>query len=83
MNKKVRLTLLMLAATAFNIVTTVLCFTLLLILYTLLLIPRIPPDKAFIGFPFLFAAALIMSFLLYQLALKFFLKKQKKRPGNQ
>jgi hypothetical protein len=66
----------MFAATVFNIVVTMICFTLLLLLYSILLVPHIPAERAFIAFPFLFVIAVILSFLVYQRVLKVYLKKK-------
>jgi hypothetical protein len=66
----------MFAATVFNIVVTVICFTLLLVLYSFLVIPRIPNETAFIAIPFLFVISVVLSFLIYQRALKVYLKKK-------
>jgi hypothetical protein len=66
----------MFAATVFNIVITVICFALLLILYSVLLVPRISSKMIPLGFPFLFIAALVLSFMVYQKVLKVYLKKK-------
>ncbi|MDR2314012.1 MAG: hypothetical protein LBE02_05710 [Spirochaetaceae bacterium] len=66
MNKRVSLVLFMIAATAFNIIATVLCFIVLWLLYMALLIPHIPAEAAFMGLPVLFAAAVIASCAVYR-----------------
>ncbi|MDR0598579.1 MAG: leader peptide processing enzyme [Treponema sp.] len=76
MRSKFKLALIMLAATAFNILVTALCLVILLVLYGLLLSPHIPAEKAFIGLPILFVIALVLSFVIYQLTLKTILKKR-------
>jgi hypothetical protein len=73
--KKVRLVLFMAAATAFNAAAAVVCFVLLLLLYTALAVPRIPAEAAPLGLPLLFIASLALSFLIYRRVLKGYLKK--------
>jgi len=75
-NSKAKYIALMFAATVFNIVVTMICFTLLLVLYSVLVIPRIPSEVIPIAFPFLFIIAVILSFLVYQRVLKVYLKKK-------
>ena len=79
MTRKTKLLLFMLAATVFNIAVTVICFTTLLLLYSLLLVPRLPAPAAPLGPPVLFVASLVLSFFIYRKALKTYLKK---RPLN-
>ena len=75
MKKKARIALFMLAATVFNILLTVLFLAILMLLFTVLLVPHIPEEAGFIGIPLLFLASFILSFVIYQKVLKFFLKK--------
>ena len=75
MAKKSKLVLFIIAATAFNILTTVICFTFLMLLYSILAVSHIPEKIRFIGFPLLFLASIILSFLIYRVVLKLYLKK--------
>ena len=75
MIKKLQIVLFSFAATVFNIVVTLICFAILALLYIALLIPHIPAETSFLGFPVLFVASIVLSFLIYQRALKLFLKK--------
>jgi hypothetical protein len=68
------------AATAFNIILVVISFGILLLLYTTLLFPHIPENSNLLGLPLLFLISLVISFFVYQKALKLFLKKH---PLNQ
>jgi cytochrome c biogenesis protein CcdA len=56
-----------------NILVTLVFFSALLLLYVLILIPRIPAESVFLGFPPLFAVAFVLSAILYRKA-RFFKK---------
>jgi hypothetical protein len=75
MTKKVKFFLLLLVGTLVNIVLTAFCLIVLLLLYTLFLVPHIPADKAFIGFPVLFVVSFAIAFVAYRKIVKVFLKK--------
>jgi hypothetical protein len=53
-----------------NVLATLVFFSAFLFLYVLIVIPRIPADSAFMGFPLLFAGAFILSTVVYRKALK-------------
>jgi hypothetical protein len=74
-SKKTNTLLFILAATAFNIIVTVICFTALLFCYARFLAPRIPGEGQAWGFPVIFIAAIALSFVIYRLVLKQLLKK--------
>ncbi|MDR2073061.1 MAG: leader peptide processing enzyme [Spirochaetaceae bacterium] len=74
LNKRASMILFMIAATAFNIIATVLCFIVLLLFYMVLLIPHIPAEAAFMGLPVLFAAAVIASCVAYRWILTRYLR---------
>jgi hypothetical protein len=75
MNKKLNTVLFVLGATLFNILITVLFFVVLLIAYTRLFMQHLPPGAQAWSFPIIFIAAIALSFVVYRLALKLFLKK--------
>jgi hypothetical protein len=75
MNKKVNTLLFMLGATLFNVITTILCFLLLLLLYGKLIRPYIPEGGHIWGLPIIFVAAIALSFVAYRVALKQLIKK--------
>jgi energy-coupling factor transporter transmembrane protein EcfT len=75
MTKKPGMILFMLAATVFNIVITILCFLILMLIYTVFVVPHIPDNVSSYGFPIIFLASFFISFLAYQKALKLYLKK--------
>ncbi len=65
----------LLVATLFNVVITVACFVLLLVLYGRLLAPILPQETAAIGLPIVFIAAIVLSFVIYRYALKAFTRR--------
>jgi len=74
-NKKANTIVFMLVATLFNVVITVACFVLLLVLYGRLLAPILPQETAAIGLPIVFIAAIVLSFVIYRYALKAFTRR--------
>jgi len=76
MTKKGAFVLFIIAATVFNIIVTVICFMILLLLYSVFALPYIPDKADAVGFPLLFLVSLVLSFLIYQHALKLYLKKR-------
>ncbi|MDR3161121.1 MAG: leader peptide processing enzyme [Spirochaetaceae bacterium] len=66
-------------ATLFNILVTLLCLALLILLVFLGIIPRLPPQAArgasSWALPAVFAGALILSFIIHRLVLKRFIKR--------
>jgi membrane protein YdbS with pleckstrin-like domain len=75
MNKKVNTLLFILGATAFNILTAILSFVILLILYIRFLADYIPESERAWGFTFIFIAAMVISFVVYRAIFKYLLKK--------
>ena len=75
MNKKVNTLLFILCATVFNIIVTVLSFLLLLIIYAKTIMRILPEGAQAWSFPFIFIAALAVTFLAYRYTLRFLLKR--------
>ena len=75
MNKKVNTLLFILGATLFNIIVTILCFVVLMILYARFFIVLLPEEGHTWVFPVMFIAAIAGTFFLYRLVLKLLLKK--------
>jgi len=75
MNKKVNTLLFILGATLLNIIVTVLCFVLLLLLYVKVLMPLLPGESRAWAFPIMFIVAIAITFFLYRFALNLLLKK--------
>jgi energy-coupling factor transporter transmembrane protein EcfT len=75
MTKKAHMVLFMFAATVFNIILTLICLSILVLLYSVFLVQHIPENKSFIGFPLIFLASLVLSYIIYQKFLKLYLKK--------
>jgi Na+/melibiose symporter-like transporter len=74
-NKKLNSVLFILGATLFNILVTVLCFVGLLLLYARFIMSFLPEESRAWGFPLLFIAALVLSFLAYRFAVKLLMKR--------
>ncbi len=75
MNKKTNSLLFVLIATVINIVITLLCLFLLLLLYGRAILPLLPPESAAWGVPLVIIAAIVISFLIYRAGIKLFSKK--------
>ena len=75
MSKKTNTLWFILGATAFNIITTLIFFILLLVVYARLLLPYLPETAGAWGFPIIFIGSIALSFVLYRFALKFLMKK--------
>ena len=75
MSKKSNTLWFILGATAFNILTTLIFFVFLLMLYARLLLPYLPESVAAWGFPVIFIGAIALSFVLYRIILKQVMKK--------
>ena len=76
MIKKAGIALFIIVATLFNILVTAICFAILLLLFSVLAVPHISDQAAFIGSLLLLAVSFGLSFLVYQRALKLYLKKR-------
>jgi uncharacterized membrane protein (DUF485 family) len=75
MSKKTNTLLFILSATVVNILITILSFFVLFFPYTRFLAPRLPPNSVVWGLTIIFVAALAISFIVYQVLLKQFVKK--------
>jgi hypothetical protein len=75
MNKKVNTALFVLGATVFNIITTVLSFLLLLIIYARFIMKILPEGAQAWSFPVIFISSIAISFFIYKFALGFLMKK--------
>jgi hypothetical protein len=75
MSKKTNTLLFILGATFFNIIITVVCFTVLLVLYARFMAPLLPEAGRSWGFPVIFIAAIALSFVIYRVVLKQIMKK--------
>jgi uncharacterized membrane protein (DUF485 family) len=75
MSKKTNTLWFILGATVFNILTTVISFIVLLVLYIRFLAPSLPEDSFNWGFPVIFIGSIALSFVLYRVILKRLMKK--------
>jgi hypothetical protein len=75
MSKKTNTLFFILVATIFNILVTIASFLVLLLFFTLVIMPRLPENAATWAIPVIFVGSIAVSFLVYRMVLKFFLKK--------
>jgi len=74
-SKKTNTLIFILAGTVFNIIVTILCLFLLLVIYGAVFSNLLPESSAPMVIPFIFVASLVASFFIYRLAIKIFMKK--------
>jgi hypothetical protein len=74
MNKKTNTLLFILGGTVFNILVTILCFIILLVIYGRFF-TQLPEDSAAWILPVIFVVSIVASFLVYRLAIKIIMKK--------
>ena len=75
MSKKTNTVLFILGGTVFNILVTVLCFIIFLIIYSRYLYPLLPESSAAWIMPVIFVVSIVASFLVYRMAIKLLMKK--------
>jgi heme/copper-type cytochrome/quinol oxidase subunit 1 len=75
MGKKTNTLLFILGATLFNIIVTVVCFLVLLLLFAKFFAPMLPETAAAWALPVVFIGSVVLSFVLYRLALKQLMKR--------
>ena len=75
MSKKTNTLLFILGGTIFNVLITVISFLVFLLIYSKVLYGRINESSAAWVLPVLFIAAIVVSFLVYRLAIKIIMKK--------
>jgi hypothetical protein len=75
MSKKTNTLLFILGGTVFNILVTIACFVVLLVIYGKLVYPRLPENSASWAMPVIFIAAIAVSFVVYRVVIKMVMKK--------
>jgi hypothetical protein len=75
MSKKTNTWLFILGATVFNIVVTIGCFVILLVLFARFVMPYASETVVGYGIPVLFVAAVALSFVLYRVVIKQLVKR--------
>ena len=75
MNKKINTFLFILGGTVFNVLITVFCFVVFLVIYSKFLYGRIGDNSVAWVLPVFFVASIAFSFLAYRLAIKIIIKK--------
>jgi len=74
-NKKVNTLLFLVGGTIFNIIVTIICFLVFLLVYSNFLFGRVSESVAAWVLPLFFAGAIAASFFIYRLAIKILMKK--------
>jgi len=64
-----------LGATVFNVLVTVVCFVILLVLFARLIMPSLSESAAGVGIPVIFIGSIVLSFVIYRFILKRVMKK--------
>ena len=75
MSKKSNTFLFIILGTAFNIIITVLCFIVFLVIYSKALYPLLPQSSSAWALPVIFVGSIVVSFFVYRLTVKLFMKK--------
>jgi hypothetical protein len=75
MSKKTNTLLFILGATVFNVVTVVVCFLALFLLFVKFLTPILPETAATWALPVIFLGSIALSFVIYRIALKALMKR--------
>lgn len=75
MSKKTNSLLFILIATVVNILITLLCLFILLVVYARFIAPLLPPESTAWGIPLIFVCAIVLSFFIYRAGVKLFSKK--------
>ena len=75
MNKKVNTILFILGATLFNILTVIISFVVLMLLYYKFIMVLLPETIRSWSFALIFLASIVVSFVIYRYLLRFLLKK--------
>ena len=75
MGKKTNTLLFILGGTVFNILVTVLCCLFFLFIYSRLFFPHLPESSMAWALPVIFVVSIVLSFLIYQLAIKIIIRK--------
>ena len=75
MSRKTNTLLFILGGTVFNIIITVVCFLVLMVVFSTFLYPRLPEDSAAWILPAIFIASIVASFFIYRVALKQIMKR--------
>ena len=75
MSKKTNTLLFILGGTVFNVLITIVCFVILLVIYSRFLYPALPESGAAWALPIIFVASIVVSFLVYRQAVKIVMKK--------
>jgi len=75
MNKKANTIIFILAATVFNVLITMICFLLLIAIYSQFFFPILPQDSIAWALPVIFILAIVAAIFIYRALIKLLVKK--------
>ena len=75
MSKKTNTFLFIILGSVFNIIITVSCFVIFLVIYSNALYPLLPQSSTAWVLPVIFVGSIVVSFFIYRLVVKIFVKK--------
>ena len=75
MSKKTNTLLFILGGTVFNILVTIVCFIVLMLVYFKLLQPLFSGNATSVALPVIFVLSIVVSFFVYRLVIKIVMKK--------
>ena len=75
MNKKTNTLIFILVATVVNVILTIVCFLVLLLIYSQLIFPMLPEESVAWALPILFVLSIVASLIIYRLLIKLMMKK--------
>ena len=75
MSKKTNTFVFIILGTVFNVIITVFCFIIFLVIYSNVLYPLLPNSSAAWALPVIFVGSIVVSFFVYRLVMKLFMKK--------
>jgi membrane protein implicated in regulation of membrane protease activity len=75
MSKKTNTLWFILGATVFNVLTTIICFLVLFVLFFRLIAPSLPEETLSWSLPVIFIGSIGLSFVLYRVIIKRLMKK--------
>ena len=75
MSKKTNTLVFILGATVFNIIITIICFLVLMVIYSKFFYFNLPEDSVAWALPVIFLASIVASFFVYRVVVKLIMKK--------
>ena len=75
MNKRVNTVVFIFAATVFNVIVTMACFLIMIVLYSQFLLPMLPEDSIAWALPVMFVFSIVAAIFIYRALIKLLAKK--------